>query len=390
MRLLTRLADICLHIGDIDAAQQAAEEALRTEPRSAEARMVTALVASVQERHELAIHYAESAVERAPKDAAAHLLLAVVIGRYPKSSRAMRARARRSGELAERYAEGNSFLRGFGPADTIYSRIRAERCEPGASTLRALRALVDSVDTRPAHRLLAEYAWRVLLRLVGCFWFWAALVVSTSFVAGPAVLRAVGSIVFGVLVVVGVGFLRGARTRLPDGYLGHQMCCREALLGFAALASAVLCGFAGQALITIDHGDTATTIGYVVILAAVTAAGFAHLLFFAAWLRRDDDTEDRTAHWQYALSGVVLVSLAAVTVGGLLVLGYDSALRPDAVWAFGVLVGIVFVTLCVEAISAFAADTDRVGRAVAVPVLLLPVAGCVEMICWAIDRFVFV
>ncbi|MGW0179834.1 tetratricopeptide repeat protein [Nocardia sp. NPDC003345] len=370
--LLTRAAELELLLGDHAAAEKTVVAAIRADSRSPEAWIVRALLCDALGRPESAVHYASYAAELAPFDPAAQLVLALVVERNPKRSRAMRARALRSLALAHNYAAPDSYLRESG-AQTVLASFSGDG--PDLPPLRTIRAWVGAEPEGPAAlRSTAEYVWRALLTTVGWFWFWAALVLLTSLFTGSATVRVVGAVTLGALTTGCVQWLRRVGRRVPEGELRQRVRAPAAVLAFLVLLGGIALGFAGQALITVDRGATATTAGYLVVVTAAAAAGLAHVLVFVAWVRRD--TGERTAQWDYALTRLPVAAVAAITAGGLLAAVYPWLSRPDAVWALGLLAGVVFIALCVEAATAFAADADRILRLVAVPILLLPAAGC--------------
>ncbi|MBF6080943.1 hypothetical protein IU485_06180 [Nocardia cyriacigeorgica] len=389
-RLLARLAEEHLESGDSARARQTADAACRADPVQADAWMVAALAAGAQARHEQAVRHAQRAIELLPADPAARLLYGLMVDRYAKSTKAMRAEGKFSLTIAGLHAAPGSRVKVAGAEVAISAIDLDARSGPNRATVRDLRTLVGAgVDTAPAHQRLTEYVWRTLLRLVGLFWGWAAIVAVTSTFAGPSVLRLVDSAVLGAFGFIGVRSLRRARRRLPKGYLGMRARRPEAVLGLLVFVVALPLALIGHAAITIDRGDTATTLGYVVVLTAVGASALAHLLLFIAWVRPAGGAEDRDANWVYAMSGVILVVPPAVVIGGVLALLHGVALRPDGAWAFAVFAAIVVATLCVEAALSFIAETPWVPGAIMLPILLLPAAGCALLMVWALRRLVF-
>ncbi|MFI2472262.1 tetratricopeptide repeat protein [Nocardia xishanensis] len=377
--LLAELADIEYRLDDHVAALRHARAAMAADPDRSDAYLTAALVLHLENERDEALRLARAALRVAPHSVGALLTLARIIAGGPKTDE-LRAEARAAlhsacedapldADVLAHAAESYRRL-----ADSVEARRLVERGltenplhvellelrarlefedfstrDKAVATLRGL--LGASPDHAPARRLLAEIMWRALLRLAAWVWFFAVAVVALSMWVGPGVLRVVTPVLFFVVLGAWIRVFRSLRGQLPPRYLGKRLLRRpEALLGLCVLVFASLIADLGAVVLR----TSLVGVGYALLIAGVFGASLAHLLLFAAWLRRFGDETDRDAAESYAL-----LSGAAVVCFGFVVLGVLGALRswsraPEAFPVLAALLGIVLVTLLLELLLVFA------------------------------------
>ncbi|WP_431954790.1 tetratricopeptide repeat protein [Nocardia lijiangensis] len=378
--LLAELADVEYRLDDHAAALRHARAAIAADPNQVDAYLTAALVRHIEDEQDEALRYARAAVALGPYNVSARLTLAQVIVGGPKTDE-LRAEARTALESACSYAPQDAGVLAHAAEsyrrlpDSAEARRHVERglaenpLHVGLLELRArlefedfstrdkavatLRGLLGASPAHaPARRLLAEIMWRALLRLAVWVWFFAGAVAVLSMWLGPGVLRVVTPVLFFVVLAAWFRVFRRLRGQLPPHYLRKRLLRRpEALLGLCVLFFASLMADLGAVVLR----TSLIGAGYALLIVGVFGASLAHLLLFAAWLRRFGDETDRDAAESYALLSVI-----AVVVFGFVVLGVLGVLRswsraPEAFPMLAALLGIVVVTLLLELVIVFAA-----------------------------------
>ncbi|WP_067847370.1 tetratricopeptide repeat protein [Nocardia lijiangensis] len=387
--LLAELADIDYRLNDYAAALRGAQAAIAADPDRVDAYLTAALVHHRNNEQDEALRLARTAVRIAPHSVSALLTLAQIIAGRSNTDE-LRAEARAALRSACAYAPQNADVlahaaesyrklpdlaearrhveRGLAEnplhVELLETRARLEfgdfsTRDKAVATLRGL--LGASPNHAPARRLLAEIMWRALLRLAVWVWFFAVAVVTLSMWVGPGVLRVATPLLFIVVLVAWVRVFRALRRQLPPRYLRTRLLRRpEALLGLCALVFASLFADLGAVMLR----TSLVGAGYALLIVGVFGASMAHLLLFAAWLRRYHGETDRDAAEDYALFSVI-----AVVCFGFGVLGVLGALRwwsrePAAFPVVAALLGMVVVTLLLELLLVFALGPRNWGRPV--------------------------
>ncbi|WP_435591809.1 tetratricopeptide repeat protein [Nocardia sp. bgisy118] len=394
--LLTELADIDYRLDDHTAALRGARAAIAADPNRVDAYLTAALVLHLEDERDEALRLARAALRIAPYSVSALLTLAQIIAGGPKTDE-LRAEARAALRTACEYAPHDADVLAHAAesyrklADSAEARRHVERGlaenplhvellemrarlefedfstrDKAVATLRGL--LGASPDHAPARRLLAEIMWRALLRLAAWVWFFVVAVVALSMWVGPGVLRVVTPVLFLVVFAAWIRVFRSLRGQLPPRYLRKRLLRRpEALLGLCVLVFASLIADLGAVVLR----SSLVGVGYALLIVGVFGACLAHLLLFAAWLRRFGDETDRDAAESYAL-----LSVTAVVCFGLVVLGVLGALRswsraPEAFPVLAAALGVVVVTLLLELLLVFAVGPRYWRRPVAYCAVLL-------------------
>ncbi|MGV9614160.1 tetratricopeptide repeat protein [Nocardia xishanensis] len=416
--LLAEVADIEFVLDDHVAALSHARAAIAADPKRVDAYLTAALVQHIEGEQDEALQYARAAVEIAPHDVSALLTLAQVIVGGPKTDES-RAEARMAlasacacaPQDADVLAHAAESYRKLADSDEAWRHVQRGLAEdPLHVELLELRARLEFEDfsTRdkavatlrgllgaspnhaPARRLLAEIMWRALLRLAVWVWFFAVAVVALSMWAGPGVLRVATPVLFCVVLGAWIRVFRSLRGQLPPRYLRKRLLRRpEALLGLCGLVFASLIADLGAVVLR----TALVGAGYALLIAGMFGASLAHLMLFAAWLRRFGDETDRDACEEYALLSVI-----AALCFGMVALGVLGALRswsraPAAFPVLAALLGIVVVTLLLELVLVFAVGPRYWRRPVVycttlLVLLVLAVLGTKWSFAWmAVETF---
>ncbi|MCP2316794.1 Tfp pilus assembly protein PilF [Nocardia amikacinitolerans] len=416
--MLAELADIEYRLDEHVAALSHARAAIAADPDRIDAYLTAALVQHSEDERDEALRYARTAVRIAPHSVSALLTLArIIVGGQMTDS--LRAEARTALEsacaaapldagalahAAESYrklpdrAEARRHVERGLAEDPLHvellelrARLEFEDFSTRDKAVATLRGLLGaSPNHAPARRLLAEIMWRALLRLAVWVWFFAGAVVALSMWAGPGVLRVVTPVLFCVVFVAWFRVFRHLRKQLPPRYLRKRLLRRpEALLGLCGLVFASLIVDLGAVVLR----TSLVGAGYALLLLGLFGASLAHLMLFAAWLRRFGDETDHDAAEEYALLSVI-----AVVCFGLVVLGVLGALRswsraPEALPVLAGLLGIVVVTLLLELLLVFAVGPRYWRRPVTycttlLVLLVLAVLGTKWSFAWmAVETF---
>ncbi|MEU4705748.1 tetratricopeptide repeat protein [Nocardia salmonicida] len=376
-RVLVALADIAYDLDQFDDTVRFAGQALQADPDSARAHQLVAMAYPMREEWDLALEHGHTAARLRPHDAGTLLLLAWLYSNGPRKDP---DRARAAVVDAVALAPGDAFVHCSAAetyqrlvdidgvrrhitagltidplhVDLLRMQARAEfeiggfdgGREAAIATLRGL--LANAPTDTAARRLLAEMHWRALLRLAAWVWAFAGCFAAVAMWAPPIVLRVISPMMFAALPLAWYGVFRKVRKQLPPGYLRTRVRRPRVLLALAAVALAGLIVDLG-AIATRSEFAGLVRLGCVLLVLGAFGAAFGHLLLFTAWMRRGLDDPDPDDGLDFALTQIVVLGMCVVPLVVVVAFVRGWARQPAVFGALVAVLGVVLVTLLIEA-----------------------------------------
>ncbi|MEV4151624.1 tetratricopeptide repeat protein [Nocardia salmonicida] len=376
-RVLVALADIAYDLDQFDDTVRFAGQALQADPDSARAHQLVAMAYPMREEWDLALEHGHTAARLRPHDAGTLLLLAWLYSNGPRKDP---DRARAAVVDAVALAPGDAFVHCSAAetyqrlvdidgvrrhitagltidplhVDLLRMQARAE-FEIGGfdggrkAAIATLRGLLANAPTdTAARRLLAEMHWRALLRLAAWVWAFAGCFAAVAMWAPPIVLRVISPMMFAALPLAWYGVFRKVRKQLPPGYLRTRVRRPRVLLALAAVALAGLIVDLG-AIATRSEFAGLVRLGCVLLVLGAFGAAFGHLLLFTAWMRRGLDDPDPDDGLDFALTQIVVLGMGVVPLVVVVAFVRGWARQPAVFGALVAVLGVVLVTLLIEA-----------------------------------------
>ncbi|MFD6395688.1 tetratricopeptide repeat protein [Nocardia sp. NPDC060249] len=383
--LLVALADIAYELDEYDDTLRLAGQALRANPESSGAHHTVALAYAMLDQWDPAREHGHTAARLRPHDAATALLLAWLHSsgprRDPEQARAALAHATAlapndvhvhfsAAQTYQRLSDSGAAERHVAAglaidpthAGLLGLHARAEFAVGGvdggrAAAIATLRGLLANAPTdRQARRLLAEVHWRALLRLAAWVWAFAGCYAALAMWLPTIALRVLSPMMFFAVPLAWFGVFRKLRKQLPPGYLRARATRPRAVIALAAVAvSAVLVDLAAAAMRS--EFVALVRLGGLVLVLGVLGAALGHLLLFTAWMRPGRDDPDPDDGEDFAGFQIIVLGLFVVPVVIVVAFLRGWARQPAVFGALVAIVGIVFLTLLVEA--AIAGWRDR-------------------------------
>ncbi|MFI7525526.1 tetratricopeptide repeat protein [Nocardia salmonicida] len=375
--VLVALADIAYDLDQFDDTVRFAGQALQADPDSARAHQLVAMAYPMREEWDLALEHGHTAARLRPHDAGTLLLLAWLYSNGPRKDP---DRARAAVVDAVALAPGDAFVHCSAAetyqrlvdidgvrrhitagltidplhVDLLRMQARAE-FEIGGfdggrkASIATLRGLLANAPTdTAARRLLAEMHWRALLRLAAWVWAFAGCFAAVAMWAPPIVLRVISPMMFAALPLAWYGVFRKVRKQLPPGYLRARVRRPRVLLALAAVALAGLIVDLG-AIATRSEFAGLVRLGCVLLVLGAFGAAFGHLLLFTAWMRRGLDDPDPDDGLDFALTQIVVLGMGVVPLVVVVAFVRGWARQPAVFGALVAVLGVVLVTLLIEA-----------------------------------------
>ncbi|WKG07755.1 tetratricopeptide repeat protein [Nocardia sp. PE-7] len=376
-RVLVALADIAYDLDQFDDTVRFAGQALQADPDSARAHQLVAMAYPMREEWDLALEHGHTAARLRPHDAGTLLLLAWLYSNGPRKDP---DRARAAVVDAVALAPGDAFVHCSAAetyqrlvdidgvrrhitagltidplhVDLLRMQARAE-FEIGGfdggrkAAIATLRGLLANAPTdTAARRLLAEMHWRALLRLAAWVWAFAGCFAAVAMWAPPIVLRVISPMMFAALPLAWYGVFRKVRKQLPPGYLRARVRRPRVLLALAAVALSGLIVDMG-AIATRSEFAGLVRLGCVLLVLGAFGAAFGHLLLFTAWMRRGLDDPDPDDGLDFALTQIVVLGMGVVPLVVVVAFVRGWARQPAVFGALVAVLGVVLVTLLIEA-----------------------------------------
>ncbi|MEU4597165.1 hypothetical protein [Nocardia sp. NPDC023988] len=249
--------------------------------------------------------------------------------------------------------------------ELLYLQARSEFTLSGSRTaaVATLRSLLAQTPAYASARLmLAEICWRAMMRLAAWVWVFAGCAALVGIWGRPWLLWVLTVIFIVVPVRAWTGVCGTLRDQLPPGYLRARTLRRPGVLLALVLAAAVGAMVVVGA-VAMSSADAATVrFGCRLLVLGALGAALAHLVIFAAWLRRghDDVPPDGGAALAAGYLVVTAVVLVPLTVIVWFVRGWTP--QPAVSGALSAVLGIVLLTFLIEWIRALLIDWIRVLR----------------------------